>query len=101
MDHNDSSSKTKTWTVDVSIDEHSKRTRARARLHWRDTELAGLGIARLKPTDRNIPEIGDELAVARALSNLADQLFAAAASDIHAATHEPVVLVHGKTLTCH
>ena len=94
MDHNDSSSKTKTWTVDVSIDEHRKRTRARARLHWRDKELAGLGIARLNPTDRNIAEIGDELAVARALSNLADQLFAAAASDIYAATHEPVVLVH-------
>jgi hypothetical protein len=55
MDHNDSSSKTKTWTVDVSIDEHSKRTRARARLHWRDKELAGLGIARLTRPTATLP----------------------------------------------
>ena len=71
MDHDDSSSKAR-----------------------RDKKLSGPGIARLNPTDRNVAEIGDELAVARALSNLADQLFAAAASDIHIATHEPVVLVH-------
>ena len=94
MDHNDSGSKAKAWTVEISIDEHRKRTRARARLHLRDKKLSGLGIARLNPTDRNVAEIGDELAVARALSNLADQLFAAAAFDINTATHEPVVLVH-------
>ena len=62
------------------------------RLHGQ--ELTGIGIARLNPADRNVAEIGDELAVARALSNLADQLFAATAADIHAVTHEPVVIVH-------
>ncbi|BBZ12744.1 DUF1876 domain-containing protein [Mycobacterium branderi] len=94
MKEKESTSQTKHWAVEISIDEHRKRTRARARLHWRGRQLTGLGIARVNPSDRNIPEIGDELAVARALSNLADELFAAAAYDIHTATHEPVVLVH-------
>jgi Domain of unknown function (DUF1876) len=86
--------RTKRWTVDVSIDEHPGRTRAKARLRWRDHELAGIGFARLNPADRNVAEIGDELAVARALSNLADQLFSATASDINAVTHEQVVIMH-------
>ncbi|BBY08263.1 DUF1876 domain-containing protein [Mycobacterium noviomagense] len=94
MQHSDSTSHTKNWTVEVTIDEHRQRTRARAGLRWRGKRLTGLGIARVNPSDPNIPEIGDELAVARALSNLADELFAAKASDIHASTHEPVVLVH-------
>jgi Domain of unknown function (DUF1876) len=94
MEDNKSTPQTENWTIEVSIDEHRKRTRARARLRWRGRQLTGLGIARVNPSDRNIPEIGDELAVARALSNLADELFAATAYDIHTATHEPVVLVH-------
>jgi Domain of unknown function (DUF1876) len=85
---------TKHRTVEVSIDEHPTRTCAKAHMHWRGTELTGIGIARLNPADRNVAEIGDELAVARARSNLADQLFAATASDIHAVTHEAVVIVH-------
>lgn len=94
MKANESTSQTKDWTVEVLIDEHRKRTRARARLRWRGKQLTGIGIARVNPSDNNIPEIGDELAVARALSNLADELFAATAYDIHTATHEPVVLLH-------
>lgn len=85
---------TKHWTVEVSIDEHPTRTRAKAHMYWRGRQLTGVGIARLNPADRDVAEIGDELAVARALSNLADQLFAATASDIHAVTHEPVEIVH-------
>jgi len=84
----------KHWTIEVSIDEHPTRTRARAHMRWHGQQLTGIGIARLNPADRNVAEIGDELAVARALSNLADQLFAATAADIHAVTHEPVVIVH-------
>lgn len=94
MNHSDPTNADTPLTIDVSIDEHPTRTRAKARLHWRGQVLTGIGIARLNPMDRNVAEIGDELAVARALSNLADQLFAAAASDIHDATHEPVVIVH-------
>jgi hypothetical protein len=83
----------KHWTVDIHIDEHEGRTRALARLHNRDeTGLVGLGLARLNPADRDVPEIGDELAVARALSDLGHQLLNAAAGDIEQITHQPVHL---------
>ncbi len=61
------------WTVDISIDEHEGLTRAKARLRWREKELVGVGLARLNPADRNVPEIGDELSVARALSDLGSE----------------------------
>jgi hypothetical protein len=76
----------KHWTVEVSVDEYPRRTQARARLHWRGGDLVGVGIARLNPADRDIAEIGDELA----LSNLANHLFAAGAWDIEAVNNEPV-----------
>jgi len=55
----------KDLTVDISIDEHEGHTRAKARLRWRDQESVGVGLARLNPADRNVDDIGDELAVAR------------------------------------
>lgn len=73
----------KQWTVTVDIDEHDGRTRATARLHTRDARpLTAVGTARLDPADRDVPEIGDELATARALSHLAHTLLDAAADDI-------------------
>jgi Domain of unknown function (DUF1876) len=83
----------KRWTVDIDIDEHEGRTRAMARLHTRDTDnLVGVGLARLNPAHRDVPEIGDELAAARALSELGHNLLAAAAEDIEAITHVPADL---------
>ena len=83
----------KRWHVEIQIDEHEGRTRALARLHHRDeTGLVGVGLARLNPADRDVPEIGDELAVARALSDLGHQLLEAAAGDIEQITHRPVHL---------
>lgn len=83
----------KRWSVDIVIDEHENRTRARARLHNPDeTGLVGVGLARLNPEDANVPEIGDELAVARALSDLAHRLLDATAEDIEAVTHQPAHL---------
>ena len=83
----------KRWHVDIQIDEHEGRTRALARLPHRDeTDLVGVGLARLNPADRDVPEIGDELAVARALSDLGHQLLEAAAGDIEHITHQPVHL---------
>ncbi|MCW0212122.1 MAG: DUF1876 domain-containing protein [Pseudonocardia sp.] len=78
----------KHWTVSVDIDEHDGRTRALARLQTRDTRsLTGVGCARLHPADHDVPEIGDELAVARALGDLAHSLLGAAADDLEAASH--------------
>lgn len=83
----------KHWTVDVFIGEHDGRTHAEARLHTNDiTSLAGIGQARLHPADKDIPEIGDELAVARALSDLGHRLLLTAAADIQAASGRPVHL---------
>jgi hypothetical protein len=83
----------KRWTVEIDIDEHDRKTRARARLRTRDdTHLAGVGFARCNPDDPNVPEIGDELATARALSDLAHHLLDAAAIDIEDVTRQPVRL---------
>jgi hypothetical protein len=76
---------TRTWNIEIYIDEHEdqRRTRAEARLHTGDrTDLRSEGFARRNPTDPEVPEIGDELAVARALAELSHQLMEAAASDV-------------------
>jgi len=73
----------KKWTVIIEIGEHEGRTRAVARLHTRDAEsVNGVGFARLNPSDRDVPEIGDEIAVARALSDLSHRLLAVASEDV-------------------
>jgi len=84
----------KSWTVEVSIDEHEGLTRAKARLLWRERESVGVGMARLNPADRNVAEIGDELAVARALSDLGQRIRAEAAEDIESVTHEPASFLY-------
>ncbi|WP_305095084.1 DUF1876 domain-containing protein [Prescottella sp. R16] len=78
---------TKQWTVEIAVDEHDSRTRSTARLHTGDTTLVGVGLARRNPVDRNVPGIGDELATARALSDLTQQLIEATVGDIEAVTH--------------
>lgn len=75
----------KRWTVDIVVDEHpqSRTTRAEARLHTGDpTHLRGIGRSWRNPLDNEVPEIGDELAVARALADLAGRLRSAADEDI-------------------
>lgn len=84
---------TKNWKVDIFIGERDQMTHAEARLMpANEVTLTGSGMARLNPTDHDVPEIGDELAVARALSDLAHELLDAAASDIEQITHEHVRL---------
>jgi hypothetical protein len=70
------------WTITISLDEHEGQARATARLRGKDQESVGIGRSRLKTTDRFVASIGDDLAVARALSDLARQMLAAAAQDI-------------------
>lgn len=83
----------KSWTVQIDIGEHEGTTRATAHLRTGDaTSLTGTGTARLNPADPDVPEIGDELATARALSQLAHALLDAAADDISGVLHKPVEL---------
>ena len=83
-----------TWNVTIDIGEHDGRTRAVAHLRTRDTErMVGVGFARLAPTDRDVPEIGAEIAAARALAELSRRLLGAATDDVEAVTGEPSHLV--------
>jgi hypothetical protein len=80
----------KSWSVNIVIDEHENQTRATARLRAENrAELEGVGLARLNPIDSDVPEIGDELATARALADLAHQLIEVTAADIEKITKVP------------
>ncbi|MEV4788932.1 DUF1876 domain-containing protein [Streptomyces tuirus] len=73
----------KQWTVQIYISEEGDSTHARAVPTTRDTStVTGRGTARRNPIDRPVPEIGDELAVSRALEDLAIRLHDVAADDI-------------------
>ncbi|MGD9618501.1 MAG: dsRBD fold-containing protein [Mycolicibacterium sp.] len=84
----------KNLTVDVSIDEHRGLSRAKARLRWCDRESLGFGAARLSPVNKNIAEIGNALAVARALSDLGRRIQAEAGHEIEAVAHDPALFLY-------
>lgn len=84
---------TKTWQVQVMIEEEGDRTRADAVLSTADgTSLRGTGRARRNAADPSVPEIGDELASSRALVDLGHKLLEAATADIEAVVGGPVEL---------
>lgn len=74
----------KDWAMKISIEEHGGQTRAKARLRWRDQEAVGVGLARLARSERHSAQVGDELAVARALSDLARRMMAGTVQHIEA-----------------
>ena len=73
-----------TWTVEIQLSESEGRTHARARLITGvEPPLAATGDARLSESDPvDVPEIGYELATARALRALADLLLRTAEEDV-------------------
>lgn len=74
---------TRTWTVEVHLFEQDGRTTAEAVLATDlGTEIRHRGSARRNPVDRDVPEIGDELAACRALSGLSHDLLEAALTDV-------------------
>jgi hypothetical protein len=74
---------THTWHVDVHLSEDGDQTRAVAVLRTdAGTELRHESVARRNPSDRDVPEIGDELATSRALLGLGQDLFEATVNDI-------------------
>lgn len=82
---------TTTWHVRIDLGDHGRETHAVAHLQTgSDTHLSGRGTARTSPADPVVPEIGEELAAARALSDLAHRLLDAAAGDLAAVLHERV-----------
>jgi len=85
----------KRWKVEILLGEEERRTYAEARLHTEiGDNLIGVGRARLNPHDYDVPEIGDEIAVARALTDLGHRLLITAALDLEQVNHERVELTH-------
>ena len=84
---------TKSWRVDVYLYEGAHSTSAQAVLHS-DTPagLKSLGVARRRAEEPDVPEIGDEVAVARALNHLANLLRRTAEDDIGEVTGHAVTL---------
>jgi hypothetical protein len=82
------------WRVNVTFTEEDDRTRADAILELASGRFHGYGQAKRAPTDPSIRVIGEELAAARALSDLSHQLLHAAADRIEAFEGRPVK-VHG------
>lgn len=81
----------KNWNVQLSITEMERVTLCEARLVGEEgVVLVGEGSARVNPADENVPEIGDELAASRALSDLSHQLLHEAVRGIEEHTHERV-----------
>lgn len=78
------------WTIDVEVDEEHDQTNADALLEAGDVVFRGCGRARRNPKDPQRPRVGEEVAVARALENLAVQLRRAAEHDIEDFEGHPV-----------
>ena len=82
------------WQVNVSFTEEDERTRADAILELASKRFHGYGQAKRAPADPNVPVIGQELAAARAISDLSHQLLHEAAERIEEYEGHPVK-VHG------
>jgi Domain of unknown function (DUF1876) len=83
-----------TWRVEIGFTEDADRTRADAILDLASQRFHGFGQAKRAPEDPSVPVIGQDLAAARALSDLSHQLLQAAAERIEAFEGHPVKL-HG------
>jgi hypothetical protein len=65
-------------SIEIGIDEDDTVTLVHAVLDLRGDHFTATGRARRNPIDANIPVIGEELALARALGSLEDQIIDAA-----------------------
>ncbi|HET8915751.1 MAG TPA: dsRBD fold-containing protein [Propionibacteriaceae bacterium] len=84
---------TKKWSVEIYLYEDQSSTSANAVLH---SDVPGpldvRGEARRSPADPDLPAVGDEVAAARALRQLADRLLEMASGDLSDAEGHPVSL---------
>jgi Domain of unknown function (DUF1876) len=88
---------TTAWTVEIFIYDDDDHATAKATLVSgtgadRRHTVEGTGRSTRHPADAIVPEIGEEVAVARALRDLADRLLATASADIADLTRTDVHL---------
>lgn len=82
---------TRSWRVNLDLYETEDETKAHAVLVAEASQrLDASGAAYRNPADQPVAEIGDEIAVARALRRLSDRLFDLASADISAIEGMPV-----------
>ncbi|MFB6613051.1 dsRBD fold-containing protein [Streptomyces sp. NPDC085524] len=77
------------WKTRTYLFEEDRTTNVRIELDTGTTKLTGHGTARCNPTDADVPEIGDELAAARAMEDLGAQLKLLAFGDMEDAGARP------------
>jgi hypothetical protein len=68
--------------IEMTFEQDADHTEARVALVLREARFTGFGRARRNPADPNLPMVGEELAAARALSDLSHRLVEAAAETI-------------------
>lgn len=87
----------KDWTVRISVlgDEDDAEARV-VLVADSPRHLTAHGHSHRSPDDRPVPEVGDEVAVARALRRLADRLLDTAADDIQGITGEHDVTLRSR-----
>jgi hypothetical protein len=78
------------WHIDLDIERTDTESSATATLQLPDsTRLTTHGHARRNPSDPEQARVGEELATARALNDLARRLLRKAAHEIEETTHAP------------
>ena len=83
------------WNVSITFTEDDdRRTRADAVLELAGQRFHGWGQAKRRPSDPMVPVVGEELASARALSDLSHQLMGAAADRIERWEGHAVAIDH-------
>lgn len=65
---------TNKWTLTLEFKEDTEHCEVTAHLDAGDRSLGGYGRSRRNPKDPMVPQIGEELAAARALHDLANHL---------------------------
>lgn len=85
-------SETKDLRIEVSLVEDEVHTEATATISIGGSEYAASGLARRNPADPNVPMIGEELATARALSDLSHNLVDAATKALEDHLGRPVTI---------
>jgi len=83
----------RTLSIQLQLEEDDVHCEATASMSTRLGQLSAVGRAKRHPADPERPMIGEELAIARALSSLADQLELAARDAIAAQKADPAHLV--------
>jgi hypothetical protein len=81
-----------TSEIEMTFEEDGDHTNALASVAIRGATFTGSGRARRNPADANLPMIGEELAAARALSELAHKLVEAATDEISEREGRPIHL---------